>query len=53
MCEVCSKKENARRGSLGMALAGIQRDEQEEELYDDEPELEEDDPSVWPPYPFM
>lgn len=53
MCEVCSKKENARRGSLGMALAGIQRDEQEEELYDDEPELEQDDPSVWPPFPFM
>ena len=53
MCETCSKKENARRGSLGMALAGIQRGEEQEEEYDDEAELEEEDPSIWPPFPFM
>ncbi|KAK4047035.1 3',5'-cyclic-nucleotide phosphodiesterase [Microbotryomycetes sp. JL221] len=52
MCSVCAKREYARRGSLGRALTGLQHEE-EEANYDDEGELEEDDPNVWPPYPFI
>lgn len=56
MCAVCSKRENARRGSLGRVLAGIHRGE-EQDHWDDEdvwdrPDLE-NDPDVWPPYPFQ
>ncbi|KAM0787724.1 hypothetical protein ACM66B_003783 [Microbotryomycetes sp. NB124-2] len=52
MCSVCAKREYARRGSLGRALTGLQNEEAEQSD-DDEAELEEDDPNVWPPYPFM
>lgn len=55
MCEVCSKRENVRRGSLGRVLAGIQRGEEEElaEDEDDGADLLLDDPDVWPPHPFQ
>ncbi|KAK4046188.1 3',5'-cyclic-nucleotide phosphodiesterase [Microbotryomycetes sp. JL201] len=52
MCSVCAKREYSRRGSLGRALTGIQSQE-EEDSYDDEAELEEEDPNVWPPFPFI
>lgn len=53
MCEPCCRRENSRRGSLGRALAGIERGMEEQLVDDDEAELEEEDPSVWPPFPFM
>jgi hypothetical protein len=55
MCEVCSKRENSRRGSLGRVLAGIQRGEEEDRADEDAWDGIEvtDDPDVWPPYPFQ
>jgi hypothetical protein len=51
MCEVCAAAQ--RRGSLGNALAGLEReaesqDEEELELLEDE-EIGD----VWPPHPFQ
>ncbi|GAA5899894.1 hypothetical protein JCM5296_006208 [Sporobolomyces johnsonii] len=50
MCEVCAAQQ--RRGSLGNALAGLER---EQELSEDEEldPFEEEDADVWPPHPFQ
>jgi len=46
-CEVCSKREATRRPSLPQALASPEIDDPHE------PEWDEEDPDVWPPYPFQ
>ncbi|GAA5899274.1 hypothetical protein JCM6882_009302 [Rhodosporidiobolus microsporus] len=51
MCEACAAAQ--RRGSLGNAMAGIERMEEMES--DEELELleDEEDADVWPPHPFQ
>ncbi|GAA6027204.1 hypothetical protein JCM8097_002482 [Rhodosporidiobolus ruineniae] len=51
MCEVCAAAQ--RRGSLGEALAGLEREMEEQE--EEELELLEDEEvgDVWPPHPFQ